>query len=224
MTRERHRGDDEGVSLVEVMVTLGVMGVLMVLFTGAVLQVFRTTTVTDALSEAQQQLTVAFQRFDKELRYASWIADPSDPAKAANPATATQYVEFAGAVATDCYQLRLAPGADGLGVLQLLNWTAGTPPKPGTPGQTIASDVVMDGKPAFLKQGYGTQPFASATPAPGSSSSTVVGRDFSPVFQRLEVQLTTRATAGTAHIDTTFTALNTSNSTSTTNTCSEGRP
>ncbi|WP_067496491.1 hypothetical protein [Actinoplanes sp. TFC3] len=211
MKLRRRPAGDEGTTLMELMVTMGVMGVLGLLFTAAVLQVFKTTSVTDSLSEAQRELAVAFQRFDRQLRYASWIADPGKIGT-------TQYVEFAGPVTTDCYQLRLAPSSDGLGVLQLVTWTLGSPPAANARGQTVASQVVMDSTtPPFSKQAYGAQPYASA-------GANTTGGDFKSVFQRLRVQLTTRVASGTAQIDTTFTALNTSNLTPATNGCSEGRP
>ncbi|GAA2572151.1 hypothetical protein GCM10010435_53390 [Winogradskya consettensis] len=201
--------------MIEIMTTLGIMSVLMVLFTGAILQVFKTTSAADALSEAQRELSNAFQRFDRELRYASWIGDPGTVGN-------RQYVEFAGPVPTTCYQLRLKPGTDGLGVLQMVTWTLGTPPAASATGQTIASQIdLTTGVAPFTKQGYGAKPYASASASPGGA---IVGGDFTSVFQRLRVQLTTKVAAGDAQIDTTFTALNTSNQTLATNGCSEGRP
>jgi prepilin-type N-terminal cleavage/methylation domain-containing protein len=205
-----HR-DDDGFSLAEVMVTMGIMSVLLVLFTGAILQVYRTVTATETLSDAQSELSRAFQGFDRQLRYASWIATPG------KYGTAT-YVEFAGPLTTDCYQLRLEPG-DGTntGVLQLLTWTAGSPPAPGTRGRTIASQIVTDAAqpPYFELQSAGAQPYATAP----------VGNDFVTANQRLRIRLTTQVTGGgTTRIDTTFTALNTSSDTKATNACSAGRP
>ncbi|WP_305789606.1 prepilin-type N-terminal cleavage/methylation domain-containing protein [Symbioplanes lichenis] len=207
----RPRSDDDGFSLAEVMVTMGIMSVLMVLFTGAILQVYRTVNATETLSEAQAQLGRAFQTFDRQLRYASWVSAPGTFGGAT-------YVEFAGPQLTDCYQLRLEPGPAGStdkGVLQLLNWTAGSPPAAGTRGRTIASQIVTTGvDPYFDRQSVGAAPYAS----------TGVGQDFTTAFQRLRIRLTTRSGAGTAQIDTTFTALNTSDQTPATNACSEGRP
>jgi Tfp pilus assembly protein PilW len=212
MTRERPP-DDSGTSLVELMVTLAIMSVLMVLFTGAVLQVFKTTSATDSLAEAQRELAVAFQRFDRELRYASWIADPGKVGS-------TYYVEFAGSDPSNCYQLRLAPGTDELGVLQLVSWTLTKPPAAGAAGQTIASQIDLDATTQpFTKPAFGSQ--ASAAPTPSASSGTI-GGNFKAAFQQLRVQLTTKVAAGSAQIDITFTALNSADQN--TNGCSEGRP
>ncbi|UQU63879.1 hypothetical protein COUCH_33640 [Couchioplanes caeruleus] len=216
----RRRTDDAGASLAELLVTLAVMSVVMVLFTGAIVQIYRTVNATEALSDSQNELSRAFQRFDRELRYASWIADPSN-----QDATSTGpwYVEFAGPDPTTCFQLQLMPGAQNKGVLRLLTWTRGAPLPAGTPGQTIASqvDTTAARRPFFEKQAYGATPYASPTATP---SGGPVGTGFQSVFQRLRIKLTTRSGAGTAQIDTTFTALNTTKDTPAGNGCSEGRP
>ena len=209
--------DDAGFSLAELMVTMGIMGIMGAIFTGAILQIYQTSTATESLTIAQPPLRLAFQRFDKELRYASWISEPGMVGTA-------WYVEFAGPTDTECLQLRLetAPAGgnsvDGQGVLQLVEWTQGSPPAAGAPGQTIASQIVTTGvAPFFDLQSANETPYAS-------SSSGAVGTEFTTDFQRLRIRLTTKVAAGTAQVDTTFTALNTSRDTPATNACSEGRP
>ena len=205
--------DDAGFSLVEVMVTMAIMGIMMVIFTGGILQIYRTTTATESINIAQSQLQLAFQRLDKEVRYASWIAEPGKVGT-------TWYVEFAGPTSTECRQLRLATtpaGGSDQGVLQLVKWTQGTPPSPSAPRQTIASEVVTTGVDPFDKQSVNETPYAGPSP----SASTAV---FTTDFQRLRIRLTTKVATGEAQIDTTFTALNTSQDTPATNACSEGRP
>jgi len=209
--RARSR-DDAGYSLLEVLVTMGVMSVLMVIFTTAIIQVFRTSGKAESIAAAQSELQRGFQRFDRELRYASWIAQPGQVGTA-------WYVEFAGPDGTECLQLRLetAPATgtgsrDGQGVLQLLRWKAAAlPPVKNQPGQTVASQLVVTGvDPFFERQAAGV------SPDPDS--------EFIPDFQRLRVRLTSRVGSGTAQVDTTFTALNTSRTTPTTHTCGNGRP
>lgn len=215
MNRRRPGGgaqgpDDAGSSLAEVMVTMGIMGIMMVIFTGAILQIYRMSTATESLTTAQSQLWLAFQRFDRELRYASWIAKPGQVGTA-------WYVEFAGSTSTECFQLRLvetAPaggnGIDGQGVLQLVKWTRYDLPSASV--QAIASQIVTTGvDPFFDLQSVNEAPYGGGT-------------EFITDFQRLRIRLTTRMAAGTAHTDTTFTALNTFRDTATDNACSEGRP
>ncbi|WP_433725361.1 type IV pilus modification PilV family protein [Actinoplanes sp. CA-051413] len=211
MTGARRRAAGEaGYSLVEVVVTAGLMSVLMVIFTTAVLQVFRTSGQVENTADARSQLQLAFQRFDRELRYASWIAQPGKVGTA-------WYVEFASYDGKECLQLRLqtAPplvkdnDIDGQGVLQLIRWQPGTPAVKTRPNQTIGSQLDTATAPFELQPAGDT--IADAVP-------------FTPDFQRLRVRLTAKVGTGVATVDTTFTALNTSRNTPATHTCSEGRP
>ena len=135
MNRRRSAGprrdpDDRGFTLIEVTVTMGIMSVMLVIFTTAILQVYRSVLTTESLSTAQSQLQIAFQRFDREVRYASWIAEPGRVGT-------TWYVEYAASDPTQCRQLRFETPAtpttsvNARGVLQLIRWTRGTPPAAG---------------------------------------------------------------------------------------------
>ncbi|GII04165.1 PulJ/GspJ family protein [Planobispora takensis] len=221
---------DAGISLVEVMVTVGIMGVLMAIFTAGILQVYRSVNVTESVAAAQSQLNIMFQRLDKEVRYASWVAEPGLVRN-------RWYVEYAymeydktnaqtGAQTgkAQCGQLRLDLGT---GVMQRVQWTPGSPPAEGRPGQTLASQIVTTG----LGSGTATPPFelqkAGSFPYGGMNSSAV-GARFAPDFQRLRLHMTTRVSsspdAAPVETDITFTALNTSRDTSADNVCDEGRP
>jgi type II secretory pathway pseudopilin PulG len=217
------RSDDAGYSLIEVVVAAGMFAVILSIVTTAILQVFRTSETVESRAVAQSDLQLAFQRFDRELRYASWIS-------AQGTQDTAVYVEFASSDGTECLQLRLetepaeaANPADGRGVLQLLRWTPGTPPAKNTPGQTIASHLVTDGlippvdpsafavPEPFIRQGAGTTPYSDTS-------------DLTTDFQRLRIQLTTKVGTAVSAVDTTFTALNTSRTTPANHTCGEGRP
>lgn len=210
------RRDDSGFSLVETLSSLAVMSVVMVVFTGGILQVYRTSAKTEAISVIQSTLQSAFQRFDRELRYASWISQPGQVGTA-------WYVEYAGYDGTRCGQLRLETASasahnspnDANGVLQWLTWAPVSPPVAGTVGQTVASNLVTpDSSGPFERQAAGT----AVGPTAG------VGGEFTPDFQRLRVRVSSRVGDSTAQVDTTFTALNTSRNTEPTNDCSKGRP
>jgi Tfp pilus assembly protein PilW len=205
----RH-GDDAGMSLIEIMVALGIMTVVMTIFTTGMLMVYRATNTTESVSVAQAQLHIAFQRLDKEIRYASWIADPGTL-----PVRGRWYVEFAGRNAAtsqaECRQLRLDVAA---GSLQLLRWTPGSPPAEGAPGQVLAANLVADTSTnPFQRQAAGSYPYAGQG-----------GASFAPDYQRLRLRLTTRVAGNSTASDVTFTALNTSRDTADTNVCREGRP
>jgi type II secretory pathway component PulJ len=215
----RARRDEAGFSLVEVVVTSGLVSVLMVVFTTAILQIFQTSGRVESAAAVQSQLQLAFQRIDRELRYASWIAEPG---KVGTAATAPWYVEFASSDGTECLQLRLATDlsvpkdneTDGRGVLQLIRWTPGAPTVKNRPDQTIASQLLTDGLPFDRQRAGESTTDHGDTPVP----------PLTPDFQRLIVRLTAKVGTSTATVDTTFTALNTSRSTPATHTCSEGRP
>ena len=215
--RRRHDArperDDAGFTLTETLVTLGVMSVVMAVFTGGIIQMYRTSAKTEAISVVQSQLQTAFQRFDRQIRYASWIAQPGQVGTA-------WYVEWAGFDGTQCYQLRLetepadrpADETAGRGLLQMLTWPRATPPDPGTAGQTIAANLAVPDSGG---------PFTRQLP------TSVVGdglTGFTPDFQRLQVRITGQMGDSNAEVDSTFTALNTSRNTPVTNDCSKGRP
>jgi prepilin-type N-terminal cleavage/methylation domain-containing protein len=215
LLRSLRRRDDDGVTLIEVMVSMGVMSVVMVVFTGAILQAFRTTAKTETISYAQSQLQIAFQRVDKEVRYASWIAVPAKVGTA-------WYVEYANFDGTSCGQLRFetAPSADAgnqgdaKGILSLLIWPRDTAPAAGVAGLLVAKQLLDPGS---------SGPFERTDPASAAHAG------FTPDFQRLRIRLTSQVGGGqasdsTAQMDTTFTALNTSRNTPADNDCSNGRP
>ncbi len=217
--RRRDTSGDAGTTLIEVLVAMGIMSVLMAVFTASVLLVYRSANGTQARSEVQTQVQLAFQQLDREVRYATGITAPDTSAR-----RGAWYIEFIGprgdTAQPQCRQLRL----DATGVLQLLRWTPGSPPAEGAPGQTLASNVVAPGgttPPPFERQIAGSRPFAS--PAPGVPAATT-GTDFAPDYQRLRVRLSTRIGTDVTTSDVTFTALNTSRDTGDTNVCSEGRP
>lgn len=213
MTRRPRTGPDDGTTLAEVMVAMGVTSVVLTIFTAAMLLVYRSVTGVEGRSTGQNQLHTAFQQLDREIRYASGITPPS--AAAVN---GSWYVEFLGVNpatgAPVCRQLRL----DASGVLQQLTWTPGAPPAAGTRGRTLASELVVPGgsvPPPFERQGAGSLPYAAGSAA---------GASYAPGYQRLRVRLTTRTGTATGSADVTFTALNTSRDTADPNICAEGRP
>jgi Tfp pilus assembly protein PilW len=195
------RRDDLGGSLAELLVTMMIMRVAMVVFTASILQMYQVTTKTETATIAQNEIRRAFQRLDKELRYASWLATPGKVGTA-------WYVEFAAADGT-CRQLRV----DARKVLQLLRWTPGTPPAIGADGQTLASDIVVDDA---------VPPFVMT--AADVATIDAAGASFAPDYQRLRVRLTATVNGVSTAVDSTFTAANTSRDTLTTHRCSEGRP
>jgi prepilin-type N-terminal cleavage/methylation domain-containing protein len=116
----RARGDDRGVTLVEVTIAMTLMSIFLVLFTTGILQVFRASDHDQAQSSAREQIHLAFQRLDTAIRYAAGIS-------AEGQVGADWYVEFLATYTGTpvCTELRFTQA----GQLQLRRWDqGGTPP------------------------------------------------------------------------------------------------
>jgi type II secretory pathway pseudopilin PulG len=190
--------DDTGITLMEVLMSMALMSVVMTMFTTAITQLFRAANKAESTIVAQQQLNNAFARLDREIRYAAGI---SVPKAVADPAAEDQVVEYLTTTSgtPTCTQLRLAAST---ALLQSRTWDeAGDPPAQWT---TLVSQVTS-GTVAFVR----TE--ASAT--------------FN--YQQLTVGITASHGSGadraTKHAKVTFTALNTSLTTSSDTVCGEGR-
>jgi type II secretory pathway pseudopilin PulG len=102
----RSSGADHGFTLVDLLVSMSLMAVLMVLFTGGIIVVYRSFTRDDELVRANLQLHQAFSRLDREIRYASGVTDPGQ-------VNGTWYVEYqvTNTGMARCTQLRFQPTA-----------------------------------------------------------------------------------------------------------------
>jgi Tfp pilus assembly protein PilV len=215
--RGRGPRGDGGVTLVDVLVAMGIMTTMMVIATGAVLQVYRSTVASETGSVAQAQIHLALQRLDRSIRYASAITTPNTTAVGG-----AWYVEYLGidpgTGQARCTQLRLAPvteASGAAGVLQLITWTPGSPPASGANRQTLASLIMLPD---------GNVPVPFERQLAGATSTAGAGTSFTPDYQRLRLRLTTRDGNSRAATDVTFTALDTSRDTASSNVCIEGRP
>jgi len=196
-------GADAGITMLEVTVTMAIMGVVMSIFTTAIVGVFRSSGRTDTQSTAQSQINIAFLRLDKEIRYASAIVEPAQFSDG-------WYVEYLTTNATDplCTELRLDTAT---GQLSRRGWTETTQ----SPVTAVAG-TVTDWVP--LVSGVST---ATTTPFAFHAA------DSTQNYQRLTLDLTigTGSSPSTSrHTKVTFTALNTSLSTKNPNACTELRP
>jgi prepilin-type N-terminal cleavage/methylation domain-containing protein len=198
--------NDEGYSLIEVMMAMVCTGILMTLVTSAVIQIYHSVNSVDAVSAAQSQVDTTFARLDKEVRYARGISEPAvvggDP-----------YVEYLlGVDSVDtCVEVRLHTAT---GELQRRSWTKNQSPLKPTGWLTLASSVTA------------TKPFAVTVAAPVQTADLQ--------YQTLTLDVTSvtgggpglSASAGRAgaqrETKVTFTALNAITKDSLT-TCTEGR-
>lgn len=200
----RERRGDEGFSLIEIVVAMGILSVVMVTVLGATMQIYSAVNRTENTSFAREQLGNAFRRLDKELRYATWVGAPGQVG-------GRWYLEYA--TTAGCRQLVMTGGA-----LTVAGWTL-----PGTnpgPAATIAGELSLPaGTVPFTVYAPGSKPYASAAP-----DTAAMGRDYAA--EHTQVRLRFNATVGrvTLPFDTVFTAQNTDRNTPTVNGCSDGRP
>jgi hypothetical protein len=130
------RPGDAGITLIEMAISMFVMALFMVAAMSGILALYRTTNLTQSGSEAQQDLTVAFGRLDREVRYASAISAPG-------LVGADSYVEFltTWSGTPTCTQLRLNRAT---GELQQRTWDQGGSLPTPTGWARLASGVTAD--------------------------------------------------------------------------------
>jgi type II secretory pathway pseudopilin PulG len=198
--KRRRERDDAGVTLIDVVISMTIMSVFLAMFTTGILQIYRGTNKTEAITNAQSQLNVVFLRLDKEIRYAAGISVPNATT------TGGYYFEeyLTGNTGTNiCTQLRFDPTAK---QLSRRTWTQGTTPLVPSAWVPLVSSVNSTG---------------------GASPFTLLAADSTYNFQRLRLGLTAvfgnGASAASKAIDITFSALNTSLTTSSDTVCTEGR-
>ena len=71
-----HVGNDDGTSLIELVVGMMLMTIFLAMFTGAVVAMNRAENKTEAVSLTTSQLNQAFLTLDKTVRYAAAISPP----------------------------------------------------------------------------------------------------------------------------------------------------
>ena len=194
----RDRRDDSGFTLTELMVSMAVLGVVMLLVTGAILLASGTAARVDAANASQLQANSAFTKLDRQVRWAAGFSRPGTVG-------GNQYAEWlytAGGTPT-CFELEL----DNTGrKLQKRSWTQGDLTT-RTPWQVIASGVtsVDAATPPFtLLAANATYPMARLRIAVTANAGGVKARD-------------------TSTHDVTYAALNSTGGTVAGSVCTEGR-
>ncbi|WP_375496752.1 hypothetical protein [uncultured Jatrophihabitans sp.] len=185
--------DDQGTTLMELLVGMAVMTVFMSIFLTATLMMTQTANKVEATSISASQTNQAFLRLDKTIRYASAISTPGVSA-----ASGDWYVELDSpptsvAGSDTCTQLRIDSNKLQQRTWAITNGTAGT-----ASGWTAIASSLTNGAAAT---GSADVPFTA--PAASSAASTT--------FQRLQVVLVStsgNATTATNRAQLTFTALN----------------
>lgn len=134
MPPHRRPTGDAGFSLLEVTVGMAILSVVTAIAMTGIVQIFRTTTMTESAMTATANLHTAFTRLDDQLRYASAISAPAD-------LNGVHYVEYAttNTGTAVCTQLRLDTSA---GSLQSRTQRDG---EPVTAWSTLATGVSAPG-------------------------------------------------------------------------------
>jgi prepilin-type N-terminal cleavage/methylation domain-containing protein len=183
----RPRRDDEGFSLVEIIVVLSITSLIGAIFTTAILQLYKTANAEDADFVTQSQTSQALLRLERQVRYAYSIGT-------VHTEGTIPYVEYlvmapvAGqtTLVKRCTQMRLTGTDPNNQQLQSRYWTQGAA---GTvTGWTpLAGNLVATGSMPFIR----TSPTAAIN------------------HQLLTVRLAARSGTSTKTSTMTFTALNT---------------
>jgi prepilin-type N-terminal cleavage/methylation domain-containing protein len=130
---------DEGLSLIEMMVAVGLMSVVLALFGTGMTQIFSAGNNNQALTVATQQLHNAFIRLDRNIRYASGISKPGAGVGVAAGNTYVEY-ELTNTGTSVCTQLALVADSRQPGVF-LLQTRSKTGSGAVSGWSTMASDL-----------------------------------------------------------------------------------
>jgi prepilin-type N-terminal cleavage/methylation domain-containing protein len=198
---------DHGFSLMETVVTMAVMSIVTAVFTVGIQQLYAAQNRTEAVSSATGQINTAFVRLDRDVRYSSGISQEG-------AGSSGFYVEYVitNTGTTICNQLRFT--LSGSTYLLQSRRKVGTTATTGW--STLASGLSQALKPGTTNT---LDPFFDRVDASSSGQA----------YQQLEVRASAAAGGtGRTHAneaDFTFTALNTSPSTTSDSVCSSlGRP
>jgi hypothetical protein len=180
---------DAGVTHVELLVGMTIMTIFMSMFTASVVMMYKSTSKAEAIGNTASQLSMAFTRLDKSVRYASAITEP------AQGADNNWYVEWLSTFSgtAQCTRIRLNVAA---GQLQQRTWTVDSSGSPSAPSDWI--------------------PLASNLQTGGASDPQPLTRVSDPnvPYQQLRIYLiaqTVGQSGPTKSVsDVTFTAFNTS--------------
>jgi prepilin-type N-terminal cleavage/methylation domain-containing protein len=187
--------DESGFTMIEIVVVMTIMSIVLVIFTSGITQAYSAENRVDAASNTEQQLVTAFQRLDREVRYAAGISGQGT-------VSGDPYVEFlsTNTGSSICTELRVHVATK---QLQQRTWVQGTTP---------------------LVPGSWTQ-LASGVTSASSFTFVAANNSFNFQRLTISLTATTggNATAFTRQTHITFTALNTSLATSSSTTCTEGR-
>jgi type II secretory pathway pseudopilin PulG len=174
--------DETGTTLLEILVATSVMAIIMAMFTTSVVRMYRSAQYTEAISTAQSQLTVAFGRLDRQVRYARQLSRDGVTG-------GYWYVEYL----TDpiggprrCWQLRVPQPRGGpsapAGRLETRSWVHGAQPTAFT---TLASMVDPTGPSPFSQPAPGQLRVRLSTTVKAGPGQAAARRESEALFTLL---------------------------------------
>ncbi len=200
--RRGARRSDAGVTLMELVVGMTIMTIFMAIFTGSVVMMYNSTSKSEAIADTSSQLSIAFNRLDKSIRYASAISPPGKSSGAWYVEWETTYTGT-----PQCTQLRLNPAAQ---QLQQRTWTvSGGSATNVTAWLPLASGVTD------------TDPTTGAAVTPFTFTMSDAAVPYEQLGIRLVALSVGRTGTTTSISDVTFTAFNSRLTTATTGICAE---
>lgn len=128
MTRLERRHNDQGYTLVELLVAMGVFSIFLAMFIAGVTSVSRASTQARIDAQTSSSIGIAMQRIERSVRYADAINYPGASGGASFVEWRTDSTS-AGSGVTTCTQLRYSE-ADG--TLAMRSWEAASAPSTGT--------------------------------------------------------------------------------------------
>jgi len=145
----REQRSDEGFTLMELLVAIGLLSILMAIVTAALVSMFQTVRKQQNQADAIDQIRFVVDKLDKSVRYANAINTPG-----AGSTAGTLYVEWrignlTGATnySQTCNQWRFDSTN---GLLQSRTWTEGTSGSTLTSWFTQADHIVQHGSTAVF--------------------------------------------------------------------------
>lgn len=76
MITSRSRRDDEGMTMIELLVGMSLMMIFGAMFTAAIYLIHNTLSKSESITESAAQLTTAFHQLDRTARYAAAVSQP----------------------------------------------------------------------------------------------------------------------------------------------------
>lgn len=199
----RRRRGDSGTTLIELVVTMSIIGIFLVIFTGAMLSMYHSTNKVQGITDTSSQLSTAIGRLDTSVRYAAAISPPVTGSDG-NAYVAWQSTDTGTPV---CTQVRVNATTS---QLQQRSWTVSGSSATGLTSWTpLASEIAA------------RDPSTGATLTP----FTFLAATGAVPNQQLQVSLVAVSGTGSQQTVTrrsvTFTAFNTTPATATTGICQE---